>query len=64
MSEMAKLEPWQWPESHWRGLVNHVRAGRSFRPKAVYRDGRFGVANVRDRLAKLAGLKQTSLPQE
>lgn len=26
------LEPWQWPESHWRGIVNRVRAGRSLRP--------------------------------
>src|SRR5258705_556940 len=38
MSETAKLEPWQGPEEHWRGLVNHVRAGRSFRPKA-WKDG-------------------------
>ena len=34
MSDMTKLEPWQWPEKHWRGLVNQVRAGRSFRPKS------------------------------
>ena len=27
------LEPWQWPEEHWRGLLNQVRAGRSLRPK-------------------------------
>ena len=33
-----KLEPWQWPEEHWRGLVNHVRAGRTLRPKA-WKDG-------------------------
>jgi peptidoglycan/xylan/chitin deacetylase (PgdA/CDA1 family) len=26
------LEPWQWPEPHWRGLVDQVRAGRSLRP--------------------------------
>lgn len=31
MSEKP-LEPWQWPESHWRGIVNRVRAGRSLRP--------------------------------
>lgn len=24
--------PWEWPEAKWRGLVNHVRAGRSLRP--------------------------------
>jgi len=22
-----KLEPWQWPEPHWRGIVERVRAG-------------------------------------
>ncbi len=27
-----KPEPWQWPEEHWRSLVNHVRAGRALRP--------------------------------
>ncbi len=26
-------EPWQWPESHWRKLVDQVRAGRSLRPR-------------------------------
>jgi len=38
MSDVAELEPWQWPETHWRGLVNHVRAGRTYRPKA-WKDG-------------------------
>jgi hypothetical protein len=39
MNEAARnLEPWQWPEEHWRGLVNHVRAGRSLRP-AAWKDG-------------------------
>jgi peptidoglycan/xylan/chitin deacetylase (PgdA/CDA1 family) len=33
-----KQEPWQWPEAHWRKLVNQVRAGRSLRPKA-WKDG-------------------------
>ena len=28
-----KMEPWQWPEAHWRNLVNQVRAGRALRPK-------------------------------
>jgi peptidoglycan-N-acetylglucosamine deacetylase len=30
----AAMEPWQWPEEHWRKLVGQVRAGRSYRPKA------------------------------
>ena len=39
MNEAARnLEPWQWPEEHWRGLVNHVRAGRTLRP-AQWKDG-------------------------
>lgn len=32
------LEPWQWPEEHWRKLVNQVRAGRAYRP-AQWKDG-------------------------
>jgi peptidoglycan/xylan/chitin deacetylase (PgdA/CDA1 family) len=32
MSDPKDLEPWQWPEAHWRALVNHVRAGRALRP--------------------------------
>jgi peptidoglycan/xylan/chitin deacetylase (PgdA/CDA1 family) len=27
------LEPWQWPEAHWRKLVDQVRAGRVYRPQ-------------------------------
>ena len=38
MNEQKPLEPWQWPEEHWRKLVNQVRAGRSYRPKA-WKDG-------------------------
>ncbi|MBC5766406.1 polysaccharide deacetylase family protein [Ramlibacter albus] len=28
----AELQPWQWPDEHWRKIVNHVRAGRTLRP--------------------------------
>jgi peptidoglycan-N-acetylglucosamine deacetylase len=28
----SDLEPWQWPEAHWRKLVDRVRAGRALRP--------------------------------
>jgi peptidoglycan/xylan/chitin deacetylase (PgdA/CDA1 family) len=38
MNDASNLEPWQWPEAHWRGLVNHVRAGRPLRPQA-WKDG-------------------------
>jgi hypothetical protein len=27
-----KLEPWQWTESHWRQIVDHVRAGKKLVP--------------------------------
>ncbi|MGD9845396.1 MAG: polysaccharide deacetylase [Variibacter sp.] len=33
-----EMEPWQWPEPHWRKLVNQVRAGRSYRPRK-WKDG-------------------------
>jgi peptidoglycan/xylan/chitin deacetylase (PgdA/CDA1 family) len=32
MTKTETAEPWQWPEAHWRKLVNQVRAGRSYRP--------------------------------
>ncbi len=31
MDSAASL-PWQWPEEHWRAIVNKVRAGRSLLP--------------------------------
>ena len=34
MNAPNKNEPWTFPEATWRGLVNHVRAGRSLKPKA------------------------------
>jgi peptidoglycan-N-acetylglucosamine deacetylase len=37
-TQQGNLEPWQWPEKHWRSLVNHVRAGRTMRPK-TWKDG-------------------------
>jgi len=38
MNDTAGMEPWQWPEAHWREIVNHVRAGRTLKPKA-WKDG-------------------------
>ena len=32
------LEPWQWPDAHWRALVHQVRAGEPLRP-AAWKDG-------------------------
>src|SRR5713101_6911221 len=29
----SDLEPWQWPDAHWRRLVERVRAGRTLRPR-------------------------------
>jgi peptidoglycan/xylan/chitin deacetylase (PgdA/CDA1 family) len=39
-----ELEPWQWPEPHWRKLVNQVRAGRSYRPNKWKGGARCAVA--------------------
>ena len=44
MKKSSELEPWQWPEEHWRGIVNHVRAGRSLRPTHWPNDARCAVA--------------------
>jgi len=38
MNAPNKNEPWTFPEETWRGLVDHVRAGRSLRPK-VWKGG-------------------------
>ncbi len=43
-SPKSDLEPWQWPEEHWRRLVNQVRAGQTFRPRAWKGDARCAVA--------------------
>jgi len=29
-----ELQPWQWPEAHWRGILNQARAGRLLKPKS------------------------------
>lgn len=33
MPDSTELSPWEWPESHWRGRVNKVRAGKALTPK-------------------------------
>ena len=33
-----QAESWQWPDEHWRAIVNKVRAGRSLKPD-VWKDG-------------------------
>jgi peptidoglycan/xylan/chitin deacetylase (PgdA/CDA1 family) len=38
MNKIADMQPWEWPEPHWRGLVNQVRAGRPLRP-ATWKNG-------------------------
>lgn len=42
--EQADLEPWQWPEPHWRGIVDGVRAGKSLRPERWMDGARCAVA--------------------
>ncbi len=43
-TQTPALEPWQWPEEHWRKLVNHVRAGRALRPRMWKGNARCAVA--------------------
>jgi peptidoglycan/xylan/chitin deacetylase (PgdA/CDA1 family) len=38
------LQPWQWPEAHWRGIVDHVRAGRALKPASWPGGARCAVA--------------------
>lgn len=38
------LEPWQWPDPHWKKLINQVRAGRSYRPGKWKNGARCAVA--------------------
>jgi peptidoglycan-N-acetylglucosamine deacetylase len=38
------LEPWQWPESRWREIVDRVRAGRRLRPASWPGGARCAVA--------------------
>lgn len=44
MSQNTEPQPWQWPDDHWRRLVNRVRAGRSLRPKSWKNGARCAVA--------------------
>jgi len=39
-----ELQPWQWPEAHWRGLLNQVRAGRRLAPATWPNGARCAVA--------------------
>ncbi len=39
-----ELEPWEWSESHWRALVNQVRAGRNLLPARWPNDAAVAVA--------------------
>jgi peptidoglycan/xylan/chitin deacetylase (PgdA/CDA1 family) len=32
LQQPEDVEPWQWPEAHWRTIVARARAGRSLRP--------------------------------
>ena len=45
MTDASKpLEPWQWPEAHWRKLVDQVRAGQTYRPKTWKGGARCAIA--------------------
>src|SRR3954462_6800463 len=38
------VQPWQWPEAHWRAIVGRVRAGRPLRPERWHNNARCAVA--------------------
>src|SRR5712691_6725923 len=40
----SDLEPWQWPDAHWKKLVERVRAGRTLRPREWPGGARVAVA--------------------
>lgn len=42
--QISDMQPWQWPDSHWQGLVDRVRAGRRLRPTKWKNDARLAVA--------------------
>jgi peptidoglycan/xylan/chitin deacetylase (PgdA/CDA1 family) len=42
--QKSPLDPWQWPEAQWRKIVDHVRAGQPYRPKAWKGGARCAVA--------------------
>ncbi|RRQ26576.1 polysaccharide deacetylase [Rhodococcus sp. Eu-32] len=44
MTEPHSDDPWQWPESTWRPIVEHVRAGRSLSPSTWPGDADVAVA--------------------
>jgi peptidoglycan-N-acetylglucosamine deacetylase len=44
MTSTPELEPWQWPEETWRGIVGKVRAGRSLTPPTWQNGARAAVA--------------------
>jgi peptidoglycan/xylan/chitin deacetylase (PgdA/CDA1 family) len=43
-NEKAGMQPWQWPEKRWRGIVDRVRAGRALRPAKWHGGARCAVA--------------------
>jgi peptidoglycan/xylan/chitin deacetylase (PgdA/CDA1 family) len=44
MKDERNLQPWQYPEARWRGIVNRVRAGRPLRPQTWEGGARCAVA--------------------
>lgn len=44
MTDRSADQPWQWPEETWRGILSHVRAGRSLKPRRWKGGARCAVA--------------------
>lgn len=43
-TRMEDMQPWQWPDAHWRGLVDRVRAGVRLAPAAWPGEAKFAIA--------------------
>lgn len=44
MSNTPELQPWQWPDEHWKKLINRVRGGKTYAPKKWKNGARCAVA--------------------
>ncbi len=44
MSRKTELQPWQWPDDHWKKLINRVWGGTTYRPKQWKNGARCAVA--------------------
>jgi peptidoglycan/xylan/chitin deacetylase (PgdA/CDA1 family) len=44
MTQKTELLPWQWPDEYWKNLINHLRGGKTYKPKKWPGNARCAVA--------------------